>query len=85
MTLLKASMFGDGFLVVPHVRVISGNLCLLCNHHGATVDLEAHALVGSEGPFHKSFSIANQIHRGLTIQQYDLPEIKLDCCAVSLC
>jgi hypothetical protein len=52
------------------VRVISGNLCLFINHHhNATIALEAHALLlGAEGPIHK-LSIANQIHRGLTIQQ----------------
>jgi hypothetical protein len=43
---------GDGFLVVPHVRMIARHLCLVGNHHGSTIALQSHTLAGSESLFH---------------------------------
>jgi hypothetical protein len=62
---------GNCLLTIPHLLLVSFDLCLLTHGHGAAVALQAHALVGFEYVSHQCF-VADQIYRGLAVQQDDL-------------
>ena len=56
--------------------MIARHFCLVGHYHGTTIALESHAdfrLVS----LCDQFLVAKQIHCGLTVQKYDLPEVQL--------
>jgi hypothetical protein len=73
----QSEYIGDGMFAVPHWRVISRHVCHLGHHHGSTVALQTRALACAKRLSHES-AVAYQIHCGLAVQKYDLPEIKFD-------
>ena len=67
---------GDGSLAEPNIFVIARHFCLVVQYHGTTVSRESHAAAGFERFFDQCL-VADQIHCGLTVQKYDLPEVQL--------
>ena len=67
---------GDGSLAEPNVFVIARYFCLVGHYHGTTIALESHAAAGLLSLFDQCL-VAEQIHCGLTVQKYDLPEVQL--------
>jgi hypothetical protein len=63
--------------------VVPRHFCLLSYHHGTTVALQPHSGAGFVGLPHHSL-VAKEIHSGLDVQEYDLPEVKLDSGAMNL-
>jgi hypothetical protein len=39
---------GNGFLIIPHVRMISQHDCLFFHFHGSTIAFQSHAVAGFE-------------------------------------
>ena len=66
---------GDGSLAEPNVFVIARHFCLVC-HYGTTIALESYVDAGLVGLCDQCL-VAEQIHCGLTVQKYDLPEFQL--------
>jgi hypothetical protein len=73
----------NGSFAEPNLLVVARHRCLARHHHGSTVALQSHAGAGFLGLSHHGL-IAKEIHRGLVVQKYDLPEVKLDSGGVSL-
>ena len=48
----------------------------MSHYHGTTIDIEYHADAGLVR-LCDQFLVAEQIHCGLTVQRYDLPEVQL--------
>jgi hypothetical protein len=74
---------GNGFLIIPHVHMISQHDCLFVHFHGSTIAFQSHAVAGLESGFHKRW-VTDHIHSGLTIQEYNLLEVKFDSGAMCL-
>jgi hypothetical protein len=74
---------GNSFLIVPHMRMISWHDYLFLYFHGSTIAFQSHVVAGLESRFHQGW-VTDQIHSGLTIQEYNLLEVKFDLGAMSL-
>jgi hypothetical protein len=68
---------GNGFLIVPHLHMISWHDCLFLYFHGSTIAFQLHVVAGLESQFHQGW-VTDQIHSGLAIQEYNLLEVKFD-------
>ena len=67
---------GDGSLAEQNVFVVARHFCLVGHYHGTTIALESHAAAGLVSLCDQCL-IAEQIHFGVTVQKYDLPEVQL--------
>ena len=67
---------GDGSLAEPNIFVIAQHFCLVGHYHGTTIALESHAASGLVSLCDQCL-VAEQIHCGLTVKKYDLPEVQL--------
>ena len=67
---------GDGSLAKPNVFVISRHFCRVGRYYGIIIALDSHADAGLVR-ICDQFMVAEQIHCGLTFQEYDLPEVQL--------
>ena len=67
---------GDGPLAKPFVFVATRHFPLVGHYHGFTVYLKSHTADGLER-LCDQFRVAKQIHCGLTVQKYDLPEVHI--------
>ena len=67
---------GDGSLAKPNVFVEPRHFCLVVHYHGFTVALKSHTADGLER-ICDQFRVAKQIHSGMAVQEYDLPEVQL--------
>ena len=56
--------------------MIAHHFCLVGHYHGTTIALESHAASGLVSLCDQCM-VAEQIHCGLTVQNYDLPEVQL--------
>ena len=67
---------GDGSLAIPNVFVETRHFCLVVHYHGSTVALKSHTATGLERLCDQCW-VSKQIHRGMNVQEYDLPEVQL--------
>ena len=56
--------------------MIARHFCLVVHYHGTTIAIESHAAAGLVRLCDQCL-VAEQIHYGLTVQKYDLPEVQL--------
>ena len=71
----QSNNVGDGSLAKPNVFVLARHFCLVGHYHGPIVALKSHTAAGLECLCDQC-RIAEQIHRGLAVQKYDLPEVQ---------
>ena len=68
--------FGDGSIAELNVFVIARNFCLVGHYHGTAIALESHNDAGIVRICDQCL-VAEQIYCGLTVQNYDFPEVQL--------
>ena len=68
----------DGSLAKPNVFVIARHFCLVGHYHGTTIALESHASAVLVSLCDQCL-VSEHIHFGLTVQNYDFPEVQLVC------
>ena len=66
---------GDGYLAETKKIVIARHFFLASHYHGTTIAFEYHAAAGLVSLCDQCL-VAEQIHCGLTVQKYDLPEFQ---------
>ena len=67
---------GDGSLAEPNIFVVARHFCLVDHYHGTTVAIDSHSAAGLERLCDQC-QVAKQIHLGLAVKEYDLPEVQL--------
>ena len=65
---------GDGSLAEPNIFVIARHFCPVGHYHGTTIALESYATAGIVILCDQCL-VVEQIHCGLNVQKYDLPEV----------
>ena len=56
--------------------MVTRHFCLVGNYHGSAAVLKSHTAAGLER-LCDQFQVEKQIHCGLTVKEYDLPEVQL--------
>ena len=72
----QSNNVGDGSLAKPNLFVVTLNFCLVGHSHGTTLALKSHTSARLERICDQC-RVAKKIHRGLAVQEYDLPEVHL--------
>ena len=74
--LAQSNDIGYGSLAELNVFVIARYFCLVGHYYGTTIALESHSAAGLLS-LCDQFLVAEQIHYGLIVQKYYLPEVQL--------